>query len=179
MSNTIKISFAPLFFFFVLIAVAITVGFVWDSVRTANKLKLLEQKVEVIYKSHTTEFLEIVVFNDVYRAKLLLANINIPEKNIYYVSVLRKTPQGLALVYNEYMYSYPPRYENYQEITFSYEDDERIKKVLSDSKTTTAKEVLFRNVWNDEANLYAFTPIKNGQETVGWVVLRLPKTTDI
>lgn len=182
--NKIKISFAPLLLILVLIALALGVGFVWDAIRTTNKLRMLEQKVELIYKSHEAEFLAIADFNSFTESAKLLCTINAPEKNIYYVYVLRKLPDGdLKLFRSRYEqncdYEHPTN--AYEDTGFSFNDQKELEKALNNNQTTSSNKELFKSLtyWNAEGSLYAFTPIKNGQETAGWVVLRLPKTTDI
>lgn len=177
MADKIKITFWPFLIITVFVTFFLIIGIIIDKNRTSYKLEKITNQIEKIYQAHTREFIEIAILSDIVRASNLLDTINAPEKGIYLISVLRKTPGG----WNFYKGGYPYQNNNYSDYDVPLNSDQidKLNKILSPQQTTITLEPIFDHLWWDKNNIYAFTPIKDKDSLVGYVVLKVGKAQNL
>lgn len=178
MSDKIKISIWPFVVISLVILVAVGIGFTINNSRTSQKIEKVTNQIEKIRDAHSSEFVEIARLTDIVKSSNLLDKINAPEQGIYNIYVLRKISDG----YNLYKGSYP--YYNYNnvwdyDVPLNKEQVDKLNKILNPEKTITSSESIFDNLWWDKDNLYAFAPIKENEKVIGYVVLKVGKSTNI
>lgn len=171
-SNSIKIIFGPFAIIFLVLSTFVLAGFIWDNIRTKEKLEKLSKHSERIYAAHVNDFIEIAKLTDPEKSGALLEQINALEQGVYAVHVLRKT----ATEWKIFSFKYP-LYR--KEISLPYEQAQKIEKTVDANNTVSISSELFDNLWLDKKSLHAFTPIKEGGTLLGYVVVQLSKTKNI
>lgn len=170
--KTIKISFLPIIAISFIIVVLILIASIWDQSRTYQKLERLAAQSQQIYKAHAEDFVKIAELTDPILAGNLLNEINAPERGVYNIYVLRNTSEGMRLLIRAGK-------DWKEDVLLNPEQERKVKNVVDDSKTTTSTDEIFKNFWWGDNSLYAFTPIKRGDSTIGYVMVVLPKSRNI
>lgn len=171
-SNSIRIILRPFAVIFLILSTFVLVGFIWDDVRTKEKLEKLSKHSERIYAAHVDDFIEIAKLTDPVKSRALLEQINLPEQGVYSVHVLRKTASGWKIFSTNFLL-------DREDISLTYNQAQKVEKIVDADNTVGISSELFDNFWWNKNNLYAFTPIKEGGSFLGYVVVQLSKTKNI
>lgn len=99
--EVVKISTKPFLVIAILLVALISIGSIANNIRMKNRFNSLVDHSKVIYNAHKVEIEEIFkVEENLPNIKSVLNNINLPEKTVYFIDIIRNV-DGKWILYDD------------------------------------------------------------------------------
>lgn len=182
--DLIKITAKPFLIIVLLLIILVSLGSLVNYIRMKNRFAYLVYHSQVIYDAHKTEIEDLFkIEENLPKIKSVLEIINIPEKDIYQVDIIRKI-EDTWVIYDSQTQSSNDNY-NINKMTVSQKDIDLVQNYveIKDSKKFGYQSNLqdFYNSfykyypYYDKDFLISILPINQNGVTVGYFVVATSK----
>lgn len=166
--SEINISLFHLIVVGIVITATVIAASFWNQYRTQTKLSKMMVQSEKIYVAHQEEFVKAIKDNTRYSYTKFLNEVNAPEKGIYQIGILTKDDSGMYHLES-----------SWAEGGLNADETSKLNQLLSSQHSVSTDTDLSLNTYNQKDNLFVFTPIKNKDVVIGFVVVSVRRNQNI